>query len=185
VLWSVAYPPRPVHRRWIKSSSERISRSGDPAATCSPKTFALEPEAQRGAHRNILVLCLLLVGVSACLHTDTQGKVCLPFLRRWPIPDTCVMKKVIHADCPGCGMTRSFIAMGHLRLFEALRCHRIGPFLFLYVLAQVPYRLLAMRAVSRQGRFREPTALRLYALALVIALFANWMLNAVREFSTR
>ena len=41
-------------------------------------------------------------------------------------------------DCPGCGLTRSFIHFAHGRLLEGLRLNPAGIAIFLFVVAQVP-----------------------------------------------
>src|SRR4030042_2716071 len=48
-----------------------------------------------------------------------------------PLPfDTCVFKIVTGLPCPSCGMTHSFISLGHYHVKEAFFYNLIGPFVF-------------------------------------------------------
>jgi hypothetical protein len=43
---------------------------------------------------------------------------------------TCWFRTAFQIDCPYCGMTRSFVALGHGDLAAAFRFHPAGPLLF-------------------------------------------------------
>lgn len=42
----------------------------------------------------------------------------------------CWWKEVFHFDCPGCGLTRSFVAIANGQFFEAISYNPAGPLLF-------------------------------------------------------
>ncbi|TNE92023.1 MAG: DUF2752 domain-containing protein [Deltaproteobacteria bacterium] len=67
------------------------------------------------------------------------------------VPETCGYKRVLGMSCPGCGLTRSFTYMAHLDPLQAFRMNWMGPPFFLFVLIQVPYRVLRL---ARQWRDR-------------------------------
>ena len=52
------------------------------------------------------------------------------------LPPLCVWRQLTGHRCPGCGMTRSFVFMGHGRVFDAFRLHPLGPFLYALVVQQ-------------------------------------------------
>ncbi len=56
------------------------------------------------------------------------------------LPQTCAFKGVTGYGCFGCGLTRSFAYMGELSILSAFKLHPAGPFLYLLVLTQIPYR---------------------------------------------
>lgn len=65
------------------------------------------------------------------------------------IPPLCPYRWATGMKCLGCGLTRSFVFMGHLEVGSAFDAHRLGPALFLAVAIQVPLR------VYRLWRYRH------------------------------
>ena len=45
----------------------------------------------------------------------------------WQVPELCTLRKVLGIRCPGCGLTRSFVFMGHGEWWTALRMNWLGP----------------------------------------------------------
>ena len=92
-------------------------------------------------------------------------------------PESCPTKLVFHRDCPGCGLSRSFVALAHGDLEASWRFNRIGPLFFLLVALQIPYRsylLLPRRKnawIVRLARFPAPV--------LIASLLVNWTLNVL------
>ncbi len=65
----------------------------------------------------------------------------------------CPMRLLFQQDCPTCGMTRAFAALGHGRFSEALHYNRAAPIVFLGCFAAM---LLGMNGVYRSiGAFRR------------------------------
>ena len=58
----------------------------------------------------------------------------------------CVLKVVIGIPCPGCGITTSIEALFHGRLANALDANAAGPYVLLFVIAQL---LLTAAAAGR------------------------------------
>jgi hypothetical protein len=44
----------------------------------------------------------------------------------------CIVKKTTGIDCPGCGLTRSFIYLCHGNISDSFRLHPLGPIIFLF-----------------------------------------------------
>jgi hypothetical protein len=74
-------------------------------------------------------------------------------------------------------MTRSFVAVAHGELRLAFALHRLGPFVFLLVLVQVPLRAYAIFTGAVPGWLSHPNLGTRLALALIVALLANWVYN--------
>lgn len=93
----------------------------------------------------LLVFALGAIAGSFILHPNTDGSLCLPIPVleiRVPLPETCMSRKVLGISCPGCGLTRSFVAMARADLATAFRWNPMGPLLFIVVLFQIPYRAI-------------------------------------------
>lgn len=50
------------------------------------------------------------------------------------LPKLCLFRNVTGIACPGCGMTRSLIATGHLHFEDALTFHPLGPVVFVILI---------------------------------------------------
>lgn len=62
------------------------------------------------------------------------------FLFGWEVPPLCIFSAIFGVECFGCGLTRSFTYVGHGQFAEALALHKLGPIVYLLVLAQLPLR---------------------------------------------
>lgn len=54
------------------------------------------------------------------------------------LPETCTMHARFGIDCPGCGLTRSFIYLAHGRFADAYGLNPVSLLVFLYVIWQLP-----------------------------------------------
>ncbi len=104
------------------------------------------------SRRNEAVLLALAGGVVALsiLLAPAEGSL---QLLGWTVPPLCLWKSLTGLDCLGCGLTRSFVWMGHGDLQAAFDLHALGPPLYLAVVLQVPLR--GWRLWQAQ-RAREP-----------------------------
>jgi hypothetical protein len=111
----------------------------------------MTPENQRVWDLSILVSSVLVVGMSVLLLPDPLHLS----LFGWELPPLCVFKALTGHDCPGCGLTRSFTYMGHLDIVAAFRMHALGPVLWGFVAAQVPWRI--SRLLRGHSETPDPT----------------------------
>jgi hypothetical protein len=65
------------------------------------------------------------------------------------VPILCSWRQLTGIPCPGCGLTRSFTFMAHGRFAEAFQLNMLGPPTFLFVAAQVPWRIVRLVRGSR------------------------------------
>ena len=68
-------------------------------------------------------------------------------------PTICMFRLLTHLDCPGCGLTRAFRAMGRLDVLSAFRYNPLGPAVFFAAVGLWVYMLAWM--ITR-GRIRLP-----------------------------
>lgn len=83
-------------------------------------------------------LPLIILGLSIGLPLPSGGHIL-------GIPSICPFQNITGIPCPGCGLTRSFVCLGHGRFKEAFFYHPAGPVLFT---AMLIYLLLSLPAFS-------------------------------------
>jgi len=123
----------------------------------------------------MLLLSCGVIAASFLFDVRRDQRVILPWLPSWPLPSACFSKTQFHVDCPGCGLTRSFIHLAHGRLRESLESHRVGWLMALAVVLQIPYRTAALL-----GRRPDPLGKRfpaLFGATLIVLLIVNWSIN--------
>jgi len=85
----------------------------------------------------LFALCTSVILASVLMTTDNESV----FVWGWELPPLCTWKWLTGMECFGCGLTRSFVFMGHGQLTEAFARHWAGPVFWVLVLSQVPWRL--------------------------------------------
>ncbi len=95
-----------------------------------------------------------------------------------PIPETCFAYSQWGIDCPGCGLTRAFVWMAHGRIDNAWLMNPVGIALFIFVLAQIPFRLThdVFRRRSRLTIFLSRWNDSILA-CLLVALILQWLVR--------
>jgi len=139
------------------------------------------PPSPRAHHDALLhvVLLVLSAGVllwALLLKTDGSA-VFVPFWNQ-PLPETCFLRRFTGLACPGCGLTRCFIAIAHGDLPAAWSFNPAGLWLFVIIAAQLPLRSYQLWRINH-GRRELPLA-HLGAIALLIflvALIAQWLVR--------
>ena len=128
-------------------------------------------------HRDTLIIAAIITMLAVILRLDPEGRVVVPHFERYPLPAACLSRTLLHVDCPGCGLTRSFVAVAHGDFAQAFALHRLGPLLFLLVFLQVPFRAYAiLRGLPPERLFRWPYW-RWGPTVIVVALLLSWGYN--------
>mgnify|MGYP002778380261 CR=1 FL=1 len=87
----------------------------------------------------------------------------------------CTFKNVFGIPCPGCGLTRSFVAIARGQWAESFAWHPLGPLLWLGVAI---YFVASLYFALFRAPFRVSMRLQLGAvLGVLLALFAVWILR--------
>ena len=94
-----------------------------------------------------LWLAVAVLVASLLLRVERQGHVVVPLLRL-RLPVSCTCRRLAGHDCPGSGLTRSFISLAHGHWHQAWKYNPAGPLWFGVVLAQIPYRWLQLRRLK-------------------------------------
>lgn len=117
------------------------------------------------------VLILLAAGL---LSTRGERQVILPWVGQ-ALPETCATRWQFGIDCPGCGLTRSFIYLAHGDITAAWKLHPVSLVLFLYVVFQLPLALAHWCHVQHPlvARITRVNGFGIIAIAVLLAL--RWM----------
>lgn len=95
------------------------------------------------------------------------------------LPQMCSAQRMFSIDCPGCGLTRSFVLAAHGELGQAFAVHPVGTLFFILLVLQIPWRLwqglqtYRRRRVWRSGRLEWGTG-----AILLFAAFLWWTLKS-------
>ena len=130
----------------------------------------------RERHWTMLVVATAVLILSVVLHVRDDQRVVLQLLPDYPIPESCVSKVWFNCECPGCGLTRSFIYLAHGDWSQSLKTHRVGWLLAFAVLAQFPYRLFLLSSPDHNS---SPHWSRWFGWLLIASLIGNWLLNVL------
>ena len=130
-------------------------------------------------HVSFLLVATAVIFCSMVMTSEGRTTVRVPWL---PIemPEACMSRRVWNMDCPGCGLTRSFINMGHGEIQRAFSFNPAGPIVYLFVLIQIPwhgyqlFRLLKLRRPIESNWLFAP----LYAMSGVV--LAQWLWRLCR-----
>ena len=127
----------------------------------------------RRTHQTMLAISVGVMVLSALLVIRPDQKVALWCLPNWPAPESCMSRTALGIPCPGCGLTRSFIALAHGEFARSWNYNRMGWVLALLTAAQVPYRLWALRHPTGAplGRIFP----HVLASTLIVMLILNWI----------
>ena len=81
-----------------------------------------------------------VVAAAAVLQFEPPDQIVIPLIN-YPLPQSCWTRRWLGFNCPGCGLTRSFVLAAHGELGQAFRMHPIGTLLFAFLVLQIPVRL--------------------------------------------
>jgi hypothetical protein len=147
--------------------------------TPTPDADALERQTifRRRRHREVLAISAFVIVLAFLLEVRSDQRVAFRFLPAWPLPETCVSRKLLHVNCPGCGLTRSFVYLAHGDWRPSWNVNRVGILLALVVVLQIPYRLWAL---CSPGQLPLGTSFpKTVGYLLVTLLFVNWLANLI------
>ncbi len=153
------------------------------AAAADPETSALDrPQtaARRRHHLGMLAGSFAVIGLAFLLEVHADQRVAFRFLSGVPLPETCPSRTIFHVECPGCGLTRSFVHLAHGDWRASWNIHHVGMLLALAVVLQIPYRLIALR--SPAGAPLGASFPRYFGAGLIVLLVVNWLMNLLARF---
>lgn len=132
------------------------------------------PGLSRRYHAAVLAFAGAIVLASFFLEVRGGEYVGPSFGPDFVLPNLC-MTRWFGGSCPGCGLTRSFIYLAHGDLAASWQAHHFGWLLAGLVLAQIPYRILALRRpISSRLAHRLSNCV---AMSFSLLLVGNWLVG--------
>lgn len=128
-------------------------------------------------HGVLLALCTAVVCLAFVLNVRSGSQVLVPFLGT-PLPELCTFRRLTGAGCPGCGMTRCFIALAHGELRTAWSYNPAGLLFFALIVFQVPFRSIQLWRI-RKGLPELQTGWlgQIVLVLLASAMIGQWLLR--------
>ena len=130
----------------------------------------------RTTHGILLAFALLFV-ISPFFLSCSYEVDSPMFLARWRLPPSCASKQLFNQQCPGCGMSHSFVQLTHGNLRASLNSHRLGALLYLFFLYQIGFRIVALTHPDVMLRSAVRNVQHYLSSAMVILLLGNWLLT--------
>jgi hypothetical protein len=128
-------------------------------------------------HLLVLILATLVLALASLLRFDSQDRLFVPVLDL-QLPTTCVSHQFFGWDCPGCGLTRGFVALVHGQWRRAWDFNPGTYLAVLLVILQMPYRVIQIRRTQLGiPETRHPRVEATCLLATVFVLFGQWVLK--------
>jgi len=163
-------PDGTLPRAHSQSPDPGAARQAAPTATARPDPLF---------HLVLLALsaCVLLLAAVLSIRSGTQ--VVLPLIGM-PLPELCTMRRMTGMNCPGCGLTRSFISLAHGNLRSSWLYNPAGVFWFVAIAFQIPYRGIQLWRLRRgMPELSFPRAAQLTLLVLGVATLAQWAVRTM------
>ncbi|QDV49790.1 hypothetical protein Enr17x_18110 [Gimesia fumaroli] len=131
----------------------------------------------RKRQRVMLGFSIFVILAAFSMSTLDTGKVEVSWFPQLPIPELCGSRAIFGVSCPGCGLTRSFIALADGNLAASFQQNRIGWIMALTLIAQIPYRIYMMcQPPLSVMDLRWP---KWFGTLLIAILIGNWLSKAL------
>lgn len=151
---------------------------GDSNKTLEPATElseAIGPSmlSRSGYQLAILIVCSSILAATLFLNLRGKG-VALPVIGM--LPDICMWQRCLGIDCPGCGLTRCFVAIAHGQLSKAWHFNPAGFLIFAVLLYQLPFRAVQIWRIGhgRPEYHHSIWMVSLTAWTILVAVVVQW-----------
>ncbi len=125
-------------------------------------------------HWALLIGSALVIAASFALEVRDGETIGIPELDR-PLPGVCNFRRLTGKPCPGCGLTRCFVSLGHGDVGAALTFNAAGLLIFVVVAAQIPYRAVQLWRIRRGlGELRMTKLAAWLVGGIVAVMLVQW-----------
>ena len=134
-----------------------------------------ERSARIRYHAVVLISATLIIFLSGWLQLKSTQEIEFPL---WgTLPGICVWKNISGIECPGCGLSRCFVEIGHGHWRNAWHHNPAGFLIFGLVVYQLPYRGLQLWRLrgDNSDASHQLFYVNLTVWVVVTALIAQWI----------
>lgn len=159
------------------STTAEPLEAGSPEAsqTASSNSSPQELTTTRSFDWVFLFLGVIVVALSFLLSRESDGVgVTVPGLFR--LPSLCMTQSIFGVDCPGCGLTRSFISLAGGDFWASLQANPAGLAYFLVIAGQIPYRGWIIYRRSQGKSYKRFGHWPLYVVVAI--LISQWLFRS-------
>lgn len=129
-------------------------------------------------HWMFIAMPAAVLVLSFLMRSDGPTDVYLPGFE-FAMPATCTSQQLTGVDCPGCGLTRSFIAISHGQWGRAWSFNAAGFVVYAFCAIQIPWHGIQIVRL-RRGRLPITTAWVYWVpMIMVVALVTHWIVKLV------
>ena len=143
--------------------------------------FTSEVDHSLSSHVTGIILIGLLVVTPfffSLAQSPVDGTHRLAF-HGFQLPGTCVSREVFGVRCPGCGLSRSFVALAHGDWTGSFAFHRVGPIVYLYLCALVVFHGYGAFRHDRKLSRALVRAHHWGGVGMISLLLGNWLYSLI------
>jgi len=145
--------------------------------TRNKKCIQLKNLPANTPHLIVLFVCLTIIGFALILTPPTK-EMPRVMLGPLPLPEVCTFHNLTDLPCPGCGLTRSIVAIVHGRIKSSFNYHCLGIITLFYMILQIGYRSsMVLLPVKNRLLIRSGKILNKGIIFLGFLFFINWIIN--------
>ena len=127
-------------------------------------------------HGLVAAISIGVLVLAVTMRSEGPSDVFLPGMNV-ALPDICLTKSVLGVPCPGCGMTRSFIAIAHGQWRRAWDFNPVSFLMFAFIAGQIPWRLWQIRRIHHHQAELDPIIFFIPMMVMVVLLFTQWVVK--------
>ena len=153
-------------------------QSSSNAEAASPPIALLQGGESPLLWLHVVFFCmgLSVIGMSFLMRASGPTSVYLPGAS-FAMPEVCTSKRIFGVPCPGCGLTRSFIAISHGQFGRAWGFNPASFVLYPFVFAQIPWSAMQVWLIRTRGYGVHVPYIHFLPLAVAIVLLVQWLLK--------
>ncbi|MBI84941.1 MAG: hypothetical protein CMJ81_17235 [Planctomycetaceae bacterium] len=139
-------------------------------------------KSERQLHHGLILLSgIVVLTLAASLRVRGDREVVVPVWNK-PLPSFCLVRRLFGLDCPGCGLTRSFICLAHGEIVTACRHNPAAAWLFSLVVLQIPLRTLQIWKIHHGLQEWNSTFRPWFVWPFLAILIGQWSIKFVNSW---